>query len=197
MGFLTRLGSCAARGRVACVMFCLAIVAAFSAVPATVAAGPSEYQLKAVFLFNFAQFVDWPESTFATADAPLVIGVAGTDPFGAYLDEVVRGEQVKGRALVVKRFSNIEDAADCQILFLGDAGRGRAVSLPESLSRRHVLTVADAGPTARQDAIIQFVDAASRIRLRIDVDRAEASGLTISSKLLRAADIVNNREVRR
>lgn len=51
--------------------------------------GP-EYQVKAVFLFNFAQFVTWPSQP---ADAPLVIGILGDDPFGSYLDETVRGEK--------------------------------------------------------------------------------------------------------
>ena len=52
-----------------------------------------EYQVKAVFLFNFAQFVDWPSKAFPEPQTPLVIGVVGEDPFGPYLDETVRGEK--------------------------------------------------------------------------------------------------------
>jgi hypothetical protein len=180
----------------ACAVLCLAIGATFSAAPGPVAAAPSEYQLKAVFLFNFAQFVEWPEDTFAAADTPLVIGVVGVDPFGAHLDEVVQGEHVNGRPLAVRRFRRIEDARDCHILFLGEGGvAGRKDALPALLTERHVLTVSDAhGASA---AIIQFVDASSRIRLRIDALRAEKAGLTISSKLLRAAEIVNTAEARR
>jgi hypothetical protein len=49
---------------------------------AQTAAAP-EYQVKAVFLFNFAQFVHWPPQAFPDAQAPLVIGVVGESPFGA------------------------------------------------------------------------------------------------------------------
>ena len=49
-----------------------------------------EYQLKAVFLYNFAQFVDWPSNSFNGDDAPLVIGIMGEDPFGAYLRKQYR-----------------------------------------------------------------------------------------------------------
>src|ERR1051325_2122547 len=63
---------------------------------------PREYQLKAIFLFNFAQFVDWPPEAFPEARTPLVIGVLGEDPFGAYLDETVRGETVNNRSLLVQ-----------------------------------------------------------------------------------------------
>ena len=51
-----------------------------------------EYQIKAAFLFNFAQFVEWPPTAFTNADAPFCIGVLGDDPFGAALDETVQGE---------------------------------------------------------------------------------------------------------
>src|SRR6185295_17077931 len=64
---------------------------------AIAAPAPSEYQVKAVFLFNFTQFVDWPAQSFADARAPFVIGVLGRDPFGSALDEAVRGETVNGR----------------------------------------------------------------------------------------------------
>src|SRR5450759_2091560 len=56
-----------------------------------------EYQIKAVFLFNFAQFVEWPARVFPASEAPLVIGILGDDPFGAYLDDLVSGEKVGQR----------------------------------------------------------------------------------------------------
>src|SRR2546430_1625474 len=62
----------------------------------------AEYQLKAVFLFNFAQFVEWPAQASTEPDAPLVIGVLGQNPFGSYLDELVRGEKVGPHPLVVR-----------------------------------------------------------------------------------------------
>src|SRR5688572_2456800 len=63
-----------------------------------------EYQVKAVFLYNFAQFVEWPTTAFPTAETPLVIGVLGDDPFGGYLDETVRGEKANNRALAIERY---------------------------------------------------------------------------------------------
>ena len=57
----------------------------------------SESHLKAVFLFNFAQFVDWPSEAFPDSATPLVIGVLGDDPFEGFLDQTIRGEHVRGR----------------------------------------------------------------------------------------------------
>src|SRR4051812_23846492 len=61
----------------------------------------NEYDLKAVLLYNFTQFVDWPATAFATPEAPLVIGILGRDPFGPVLDELVAQENVGHRRIVV------------------------------------------------------------------------------------------------
>src|SRR2546423_1625449 len=74
------------------------------------AAPVSEYQLKAVFLFNFAQFVEWPPAALPRENAPFVIGVLGKDPFGAELDEVVRGETVNRHPLAVVRYHTVAGA---------------------------------------------------------------------------------------
>jgi len=155
---------------------------------------PSEYQLKAVFLFNFAQFVEWPAESFSTPAAPFIIGVVGQDPFGEYLDAAVRGETVMGHPLVVKRYRSMDDVEPCQILFIGDSELPRLERILSSVDRRAVLTVSDIDHAAERGAVIQFTNVSNRLRLRINVAAAKAAGLTISSKLLRPAEIVDKRE---
>src|ERR1700692_4073904 len=77
-----------------------------------------EYQVKAVFLFNFAQFVEWPPQSFEDPAAPFVIGVLGTDPFGSALEGAVRGEILNGRSFVIERYRNVTEIRNCQILFI-------------------------------------------------------------------------------
>lgn len=149
-----------------------------------------ETQLKAVFLFNFAQFVDWPGGAFATPDAPLVIGVLGEDPFGEVLDEVVRGERVGGRPLVVRRFRAVEEVDQCHLLFVGRSEAGRAGRILAALKGRPVLTVADMEDFAVRGGMIRFVTDRGRIRFRINLEAAKDAGLVLSSKLLRPAEIV-------
>src|SRR5437868_6706934 len=91
-----------------------------------------EYQIKAVFLFNFAEFVTWPPEAFPDPQAPLVIGVLGEDPFCPLFEEVVRGERVNDRQLVVERYRRVEDIKVCHILFVS---RSEADRLGEIMSR--------------------------------------------------------------
>ena len=168
----------------------LAALAAMLLASGPVRAQPSEYQVKAVFLYNFGQFVEWPRDTFDTPQAPFVICVLGEDPFGKTLDDVVRGESVGNRSLVVRRFSDPTTIEDCNILFVG---RGEADRLDDALAaaRGHsVLTVTDIEGAERHGAIIVLFNDRNRIRMRINLAEARANQLVISSKLLRPAEVI-------
>jgi hypothetical protein len=168
-----------------------AVLLGLAAVGPARGAPPSvEYQIKAVFLFNFAQFVEWPPGAFRDPRAPFVIGVLGEDPFGTYLDEAVRGEKIGERPLVVRRYRRGEDIADCNILFISRSEAGRIDPIIASLRGHSVLTVGEDDGFIRQGGILRFVTENHKIRLRINVEAARAAGLTISSKLLRPAMIV-------
>jgi uncharacterized protein DUF4154 len=149
----------------------------------------SDNQVKAVFLFNFAQFVDWPAGAFPDLNAPLVIGVLGDDPFGPYLDETVRGETVRGRPLEVRRYQRIEDVGTCHILFVSTSEESQLEAILANLRHRAILTVGDGAGFAQRGGMIRFLTERNRIRMRINVAAAEAVQLTISSKLLRAAEL--------
>jgi YfiR/HmsC-like len=157
---------------------------------AAAAAPVSEYQLKAVFLFNFAQFVEWPAAALPRDNAPFVIGVVGKDPFGASLDEVLRGENVNRHPLAVERYPSAAAIGDCQILFIPAAEIGHLDAILTALKGKSTLTVTDADNPAVRGVIIDLVKRDNRIRLRIDLQAARAGNLIISSKLLRPAEIV-------
>jgi hypothetical protein len=153
-----------------------------------------EYQVKAVFLFNFTQFVDWPPAAFPEDTSPLVIGVLGDDPFGSYLDEIVKGEQVNNRRLMVRRYKRPEDIRACQVLFISRSEDKNLEKALGALKGTDVLTVSDADAFAARGGMIQLATENGKIRLKINIDAAKASSLTISSKLLRSAEIVAGKE---
>jgi hypothetical protein len=166
------------------------LLAALACGAATPAPPPTEYQVKAAYLFNFSQFVEWPTTAYASADAPFVIGILGEDPFGGALDQVVRGESMSGHPLVVKRFRDAGEIAGCNILFIG---RGEAPRLEQTLQAvrgRHILTVTDFTGAESRAAIIVLKTENNRVRMRINIDEARANDLVISSKLLRPAEVV-------
>jgi hypothetical protein len=149
-----------------------------------------EFQVKAAFLFNFTQFVDWSKEDFATPSQPIAICVLGDDPFGAALDDIVRGERVDNRGLVVRRLQRAQDSAGCQLLYVG-ATEKLDVTLA-AVPHHGVLTVGEGRDFAERGGMIAFVTEDKRVHLRVNVGAALRAGLTISSKLLRVAELVGD-----
>jgi hypothetical protein len=157
------------------------------------AEAPTEYQVKAVFVYNFSRFVEWPPQGFTAPTAPFIIGILGNDPFGLRLDEAVHGEQIDQHPLLVRRFRSIGEIGDCQILYIDRSESSQLQQILAALDHRSTLTVSELDGSSERGVMIQFTTDNNRIRLRINVDSARAAGLTISSKLLRPAEIVGTR----
>jgi hypothetical protein len=153
-----------------------------------------DYQVKATFLFQFAQFVDWPREAFPETQASLVIGILGQDPFGTYLDETVRNESVRDHQLSIERYHRVEDIRRCHILFVSRSEANRVEQILAGLKGHHTLTVSDVNEFAGRGGMIEFLTQENKIRLRINLGAAKAAGLTISSKLLRPANVINSAE---
>jgi hypothetical protein len=171
-----------------------ALAALLMLLPGWLAAAPSEYQVKAVFLFNFGKFVEWPDETFDTPQAPFVICVLGEDPFGQTLDDVVRGESVDSRSLVVRRSQDANDIAGCNILFVGRRDEPLLADALAAARGRNILTVTDIEGAERRGAVIVLYNDDNRIRMRINLAAARANHLVISSKLLRPAEVIDAEE---
>jgi hypothetical protein len=159
---------------------------------ATAHAAPGEYQIKAVFLLNFSRFVEWPATTFESPDAPFVVGVFGEDPFGEDLDQVMQDETVHGRPIVVRRITSPQEAAQCQILFVHQWAGAPMSKVLDAIVATGTLTVSDDEGAAQRGAMIGLVTQNNRVKLQVDANRARDAGLTISSNLLRSAQIVND-----
>jgi hypothetical protein len=169
-----------------------ALLTLFQFVGGARAAEPSrEYQLKAVFLFNFAQFAEWRPESFADKDAPLVICILGADPFGTFLDETVRDEMVRGRRLVVERYQKLEEIKTCHILFISQSKTGELNQILEALKGKPILTVSDITGSALRGVMIRFITEQNKIRFRINTEAVKEASLSLSSKLLRNAQIVS------
>jgi len=149
----------------------------------------SEEQVKAVFLFNFAHFVDWPPAAFESSQ-PFVIGFVGGEEVVPLLEEAVRGEDRDGHSFQVRRAHSTAPGEPAHILFIGRSQGDQLARLLAAPARRGTLTVSDVPGAAQRGVMIELVNDRNRLRLRINLAAARAAGLTISSNLLRPAEIV-------
>jgi len=188
-------GNCAAAKKKTPCFVLLVLSCALSLPRIAFAAEPSkEYQVKAVFLYNFAQFTEWPSNVFAAADSPIVIGTLGSNPFGDFLHETVKNEVVRGRKLVVEHYQKVEEIKNCHILYIGQSEADRLDRDLDLLKGRPVLTISDIENAARRGTMVRFYTQSNKIKLRIYLDEVRAAGLNLSSKVLRVADVHTERK---
>jgi hypothetical protein len=155
----------------------------------------SEYQLKAAFLFNFAKFVDWPPTAFASSRAPIHFCLLGKDPFGSSLDALIQGKRINDREMDVRRVKKLGDIRVCQVVFIGSSGDMPLSEVFDSLKGGLAVTVGDSADFARRGGEIQLFLEDGRIRFSVNVDAVQRAGLTISAKLLALATIVHDRDI--
>jgi hypothetical protein len=161
--------------------------------PAPPTTSPTEYEVKAAFLYNFARFVEWPAEAGQVPGTPFVIAILGRDPFGAVLDETVAGKTVGGRPIEVRRVPRVDEARDAQIVFVSPSERANVAAILKALERPGVLTVGDTDGFATHGGAINFTVQARRVRFEINPSVAEQAGLKMSSQLLKLATLVPGR----
>ena len=161
------------------------------AVPCLWAQGPkpTDYDVKAAYLYNFGRFVEWPDSVATKSDS-FNVCVLGQDPFGPALDATLAGETIGGKNVTARRISSPQEAVNCRILFMSSEEGSRLSKIMEALDKGSVLTVSDMPQFSQRGGMIQFVLEGKKVRFEVNLTAVQRAGLTLSSELLKVATTV-------
>ncbi|MGB6684559.1 MAG: YfiR family protein, partial [Candidatus Acidiferrum sp.] len=150
----------------------------------------SEYQVKAAFLFHFAQFVEWPQVAFKDAAAPLTYCTVGEDFFHGALDASLTGKTIDGRPIRVRHFKQAREIQGCQVLFIGAQQKQFVFATLANLNGSPVLTVGESEQFVQEGGMIGFLLEDNKVRFEINLSAAEHAKLKISARLLELAKTV-------
>jgi len=148
-----------------------------------------EYQLKAAFIYNFAQFTVWPDKAFSSDDAPFVVAVIGQDPFGDAVRGVMEGKKIGNHSIILRHFNSADEVRGCHLLFVPAAEQDKYDAIFKAVGDRPVLTVGETPGFPAAGGTIRFLIEDNKIRFEVNLDSAYKAGLKISSKLLSLAKI--------
>lgn len=154
------------------------------------AQAPTEYQVKAAYVFNFLKFVEWPDDSSTDPHAKWVVGLVGDSPVGEELVRMFNGKEVLGRSLQIKKFQAADPLRACNILFISQSERKRLPSILAALRGSSVLTVADMDDFVGSGGMIQLFVEDTRVRMAIDISTTSRARLKVSSKMLLLAHVV-------
>jgi len=152
----------------------------------------AEYRFKAVYLLNFLQFVEWPDSSFANDESSIVLAVLGRDPFESTLDETVQSERIGNHPILVRRFMTLDELAPCHVLFISVSEKQTYRAALKRFNGFPVLTVSDIEGFGDTGGSIGFYMEDQKIRFEINTEALRHANLKVSSKLLRLARVINH-----
>jgi hypothetical protein len=176
------------RLRLACCLCGLLVAAA--ALGALRPEQAAEYNLKAVFLFNFTKFVEWPADAFPDEKSPLELCILGENLIGPSLDAVVANETWNGRPIAVRRLARGADPQGCHMLFLDRAEREHQAEILAGLRGSNVLSIGETDRFLKDGGLIRFFLEVKRVRFEVNLPAVEKTPIKISSKLLRLAKLM-------
>ncbi len=148
-----------------------------------------EYKVKAAFIFNIIQFIDWQNKKFDAPNTPIRICVFGDNPFGQKLTPITK-RQSQGHKLTLEYFNTLTEADGCHVVFISKSERKRLPELIETFQEKGVLTIGDTSDFARMGGIVGLVVKEKRVSIEINLKASKQTKLKISAKLLEAARIV-------
>lgn len=172
-------------------LFCLPALAADEPARASLP------KVEAAFLRNFAHYIDWPASAFASDHSPWRICVLGKDPFGGILEDTFRGRTEQGRAFEIVRAETSAALDACQMVYVSYQGSERRRAALAELTNRPVLTVGDAPDFLQEGGMIRF-QVSDHVEFGINLDRTRSASLKVQTKMLEVAhEVLENGTVRR
>ena len=121
------------------------VLCAAAALAREVGAQPSNftpYQHKALYLYQFAKYTEWPKEILGDDNGPFVLGILGKDPFGKDID-IIQGKPIKGRKLTVKRFARVQEVTGCHLLFIASSEMEQLPQILKALEKSSILTIAE------------------------------------------------------
>jgi hypothetical protein len=155
-----------------------------------------EYEIKAAFLYHFANYTEWPEEAFADKNAPFTFGIFGENPFSDILNGFTN-KFVRERPVRIMKCSSWDEARDCHLLFIGSSEKNKLTEILAHLKTRSILTVADTDSFLESGGIIHLITANNRVGFEINVDAAKEAKLKISSQVLSLAKRVKGQRFER
>jgi hypothetical protein len=182
---------CRRRATIVAALACLVLLATVRQSVAQDDLVNREYPLKALFLYNFGSYIEWPEGTFADKQTPFVIGVLGAAPLDDTLNQIAATKKIRDRRIVIEHYKSAADIKNCQILFVPRTiAPQQQLKAIEAVKGRPVLVVGESANFATNGGGVNFYIESNKIRFEINVEAAKQHQLTINSKLLAMARII-------
>jgi YfiR/HmsC-like len=144
----------------------------------------SESQVKAMFVYNFLKFVEWPADTSFGARDPFVVVIIGDGPTADATEHFLETRAVGDRPISVHRIRWDESLAGARAAFVVEQDTRKLHRVFDAAAAAGVLTIGEGDGFTTSGGVIGLLVENSKLRFDVDTSAAQHAGLRVSSKVL-------------
>jgi hypothetical protein len=145
-------------------------------------------KIKAIFLYNFTKYIEWPPH-YKKGD--FIIGVLGNTPLINELEKMAEKTKVGLQPFVIKKYNNINEIHDSHILFVASSSSDLIELAAQKLHKKSTLIISECNGCTKKGAAINFVSVENKQRFELSKSNASKNGLLVSSNLATLAILVD------
>lgn len=174
-------------GVLACMSTCFSVACCISVCADSLQSSPSQAQIAAAFVFNFAKFTEWPQQVFADSATPLNVCFLGGDDVRISFQEISAGKAVNGRPILVRNVKSAGEVFDCRVVYMDSANSALFPGVMKNARQRCGLVIGTSDDFLARGGIIKLLVENNRMKFDVNVGAAGRAKIRLSSKLLALA----------
>jgi len=164
--------------------FTLALVlAALVSLPAK----SQDEKLKAIFVYNFTKYVNWPGKS-----GIFVITVLGKSAISAEIMSIASKKMVGNSPIEVKVVNTPEEITESHIVYIPTSKTIALAAIKQKSADYHYLVITEKPDACKSGSCINFTSKDGKLGFEISKVNMESYGLEVSSDLVKLGTVVNN-----
>jgi hypothetical protein len=152
----------------------------------------SESEVKAMFVYNFLKFVEWPVYASVDAKDPFIVLIIGEGATADATERFLESKTIGERPLIVRRIRWDESLAGVRAAFVVERDAKKLHRILDAAAAAGVLTIGEGEGFTTSGGVIGLLVEDRKVRFDVDTAAAQTAGLRVSSKLLALTRVVRS-----
>ena len=142
-------------------------------------------KLKAIFVYNFTRYIDWPQKP-----GNFVIVVLGRSPIYTEIEDIASKKKVGSVAIEVKSANSPEEITDGHIIYISSSKTNSLPLIVAKSQEMHMLVITEKEGACKNGSGINFVNKDGKLSFEIAKTNLASCGLVVSSSLLGLGTVI-------
>ncbi len=136
---------------------------------------------KALFMFNFGKYIEWPGQTSGNQ---FIIGVYGNDDIIPELNKLAAARKINNKTIVIKSVNSPSEVKDANIFFVPENKQGKLNEVIAYFNDKPTLIIGESNNACHHGAGINYIMQDGKMKYEICKTNITSHNLNLDHKLV-------------